>query len=174
MDPSKPATRAALPRYVSVRTTPFGRAALKEIGGLGPELAEDHSTTLMMSAHGWRGVHALNAIAHGRGPQTFGDLVTQEFQWSRSLCTILLKYTPLYFGKLPLRLKLQFGFCQLWYPLFSLLMLVMYLLPLAALLLDSNMVAVNYPDFFLRITFALDHPDRHGLLVEKAAMAATC
>jgi hypothetical protein len=107
----------------------------------------------MMSTHGWRGVHALNAIAHGRGPQTFGALVPQEFQWSRSLCTILLKCTPLYFGKLPLRLKLQFGFCQLWYPLFSLLMLVMYLLPLGALLLDSNMVAVNYPDFFFRITF---------------------
>ena len=126
--------------------------ALKEIGGLGPELAEDHSTTLMMNAHGWRGVHAMNAIAHGAGPQTFADLVTQEFQWSRSLFTILLKYTPLYFGKLPLRLKLQFAFCQLWYPLFSILMLVMYLIPLAALLLDANLVGVNYPDYFLHIS----------------------
>lgn len=126
--------------------------ALKEIGGLGPELAEDHSTTLIMNAHGWRGVHAVNAIAHGAGPQTFGDLATQEFQWSRSLVTILLKYTPLYFGKLPLRLKLQFAFCQLWYPLFSALMLIMYLLPLAALLFDSNLVGVNYPDFFVRIS----------------------
>src|ERR1700687_4305813 len=53
--------------------------ALKEIGGLGPELAEDHSTSLIMNAHGWRGVHALNAIAHGAGPQTFADLATQEF-----------------------------------------------------------------------------------------------
>jgi hypothetical protein len=94
----------------------------------------------------------MNAIAHGAGPQTFADLATQEFQWSRSLFMILLKYTPLYFGKLPLRLKLQFAFCQLWYPLFSVLMLTMYLLPLAALLLDSNMVGVNYPDFFVRIS----------------------
>jgi cellulose synthase/poly-beta-1,6-N-acetylglucosamine synthase-like glycosyltransferase len=133
--------------HYAVRT-----AALKEIGGLGPELAEDHSTTLIMNAHGWRGVHAMNAIAHGAGPQTFADLATQEFQWSRSLFMILLKYTPLYFGKLPLRLKLQFAFCQLWYPLFSVLMLTMYLLPLAALLLDSNMVGVNYPDFFVRIS----------------------
>ena len=38
----------------------------------------------MMNAHGWRGVHALDAIAHGDGPRTFADLVTQEFQWSRS------------------------------------------------------------------------------------------
>ena len=134
--------------HYAVRT-----AALKQIGGLGPELAEDHSTTLMMNAHGWRGVHAMNAIAHGRGPQTFADLVTQEFQWSRSLFTILLKYTPLHFRKLPLRLKLQFAFCQSWYPLFSLLMFIMYLLPIAALLTDSNLVAVNYPDFFARMTF---------------------
>jgi cellulose synthase/poly-beta-1,6-N-acetylglucosamine synthase-like glycosyltransferase len=133
--------------HYAVRTV-----ALKEIGGLGPELAEDHSTTLIMNAHGWRGVHAINAIAHGAGPQTFGDLATQEFQWSRSLFTILLKYTPLYFGKLPLRLKLQFTFCQLWYPLFSVLMLTMYLLPLAALWFDSNLVGVNYPDFFVRIS----------------------
>jgi cellulose synthase/poly-beta-1,6-N-acetylglucosamine synthase-like glycosyltransferase len=126
--------------------------ALKEIGGLGPELAEDHSTTLIMNAHGWRGVHAINAIAHGAGPQTFGDLVTQEFQWSRSLFTIFLKYTPVHFGKLPTRLKLQFAFSQLWYPLFSVLMLFMYLLPIAALLFDSNMVGVTYPDFFLHAT----------------------
>src|SRR5581483_7235588 len=42
--------------------------ALQEIGGLGPELAEDHSTTLLFNAHGWRGSFALNAIAHGDGP----------------------------------------------------------------------------------------------------------
>jgi cellulose synthase/poly-beta-1,6-N-acetylglucosamine synthase-like glycosyltransferase len=132
--------------HYAVRTT-----ALKEIGGLGPELAEDHSTSLIMNAHGWRGVHAVNAIAHGAGPETFADLATQEFQWSRSLVTILLKYTPRYFGKLPLRLKLQFAFCQLWYPLFSLFMLVLYLLPLVALWLDSNQVGVNYPDFIVRI-----------------------
>jgi cellulose synthase/poly-beta-1,6-N-acetylglucosamine synthase-like glycosyltransferase len=133
--------------HYAVRTT-----ALKQIGGLGPELAEDHSTSLIMNANGWRGVHAMNAIAHGAGPQTFADLATQEFQWSRSLVTILLKYTPLYFGRLPLRLKLQFAFCQLWYPLFSVLMLIMYLLPLAALFLDSNLVGVTYPSFFTHIS----------------------
>ncbi len=133
--------------HYAIRTT-----ALKEVGGLGPELAEDHSTTLIMNAHGWRGVHAINAIAHGAGPQTFGDLVTQEFQWSRSLVTILLRYTPSYLRKLPLRLKLQFVFCQLWYPLFSVFMLLMYCLPLAALLLDTNMVGVSYLDFCLHIS----------------------
>ena len=47
--------------------------ALQEIGGLGPELAEDHSTSLIMNAHGWRGAPALNAMAHGAGPQPFAD-----------------------------------------------------------------------------------------------------
>ncbi len=81
-------------RFALVRTMRFARRRLKEIGGLGPELAEDHSTTLMMNAHGWRGVHALDAIAHGDGPRTFADLITQEFQWSRSLMMILLQYSP--------------------------------------------------------------------------------
>jgi cellulose synthase/poly-beta-1,6-N-acetylglucosamine synthase-like glycosyltransferase len=52
--------------HYAVRTT-----ALKEIGGLGPELAEDHSTTFLMNAHGWTGKHSIDAEAHGEGPATF-------------------------------------------------------------------------------------------------------
>jgi cellulose synthase/poly-beta-1,6-N-acetylglucosamine synthase-like glycosyltransferase len=103
--------------------------ALREIGGLGPKLAEDHSTSLMMNAHGWRGVHAFNAIAHGDGASTFPDLITQEFQWSRSLLTILLQHTGTYLSRLPLALKFQFLFCQLWYSLFSLFMLLTFIMP---------------------------------------------
>ena len=121
--------------------------ALHKIGGLGPELAEDHSTTLMMNAHGWRGVHALDAIAHGDGPRTFADLVTQEFQWSRSLVMLLLQYSPVYVPRLPLRLKIQFLFSQLWYPLFSLFMALMFAMPILALFHHQNFVAVTYPEF---------------------------
>ena len=46
----------------------------------------------------------------------FADLATQEFQWSRSLGIILLRYTPRYFDRLPSHLKAQFLFAQLWYP----------------------------------------------------------
>lgn len=130
--------------HYAVRT-----AALKEIGGLGPELAEDHSTTLFMNAYGWRGVHALDAIAHGDGPRTFSDLVTQEFQWSRSLVMILLQYTPALLGRLPLRLKFQFLFSQLLYPMFALIMAMMFAMPVIALLRNENFVAVTYPDFFV-------------------------
>jgi cellulose synthase/poly-beta-1,6-N-acetylglucosamine synthase-like glycosyltransferase len=130
--------------HYAVRT-----AALKEIGGLGPELAEDHSTSLFMNAHGWRGVHALDAIAHGDGPNTFADMVTQEFQWSRSLVMLLLQYTPGLLKGLPFRLKFQFLFCQLWYPLLSLATLTAFLIAPVALIFDINMAGVTYPEFVL-------------------------
>ena len=130
--------------HYAVRTT-----ALKEIGGLGPELAEDHSTTLMMNAHGWRGVHAIDAIANGHGPHTFADLAMQEFQWSRSLVMILLQYSPVYLPMLPWRLRFQFVFSQLWYPLFSLFMAIMYAMPIVALIFDVNFVNVTYPEFLV-------------------------
>ena len=139
--------------HYAVRT-----AALKEIGGLGPELAEDHSTTLLMNAYGWRGVHAMDAIAHGDGPRTFADLATQEFQWSRSLMMILLQYSPTYVPRLSGRLKFQFIFSQLWYPLFSLFMALMFAMPIVALALGVNFVGVAFPDFlahFLPISLVL-------------------
>jgi len=131
--------------HYAVRT-----AALKEIGGLGPELAEDHSTSLLMNAGGWRGVHAIDAIAHGAGPATFADLAIQEFQWSRSLMTIFLQHTPRYLARLPVRLRMQFVFCQLWYPLFAGSMLLKFLVPIIALIGDRNMVGVTYPEFVVR------------------------
>lgn len=130
--------------HYAVRT-----AALKEIGGLGPELAEDHSTTLLMNAGGWRGVHAIDAIAHGDGPNSFADLATQEFQWSRSLVTILLQYMPRTIGKLPPRLKFQFLFAQIWYPLFAFFMTAMFALPVVALVAGVPFANVTYPQFLL-------------------------
>lgn len=125
--------------------------ALKEIGGLGPELAEDHSTTLLMNAHGWHGVHAIDAIAHGDGPETFADLITQEFQWSRSLVMILLKYMPVYLKGLPAHLRFQFLFSQLWYPFFAIFMASSFLLPFMAIFLQVTFVDVTYPDFVLHV-----------------------
>lgn len=126
--------------------------ALKVVGGLGPELAEDHSTTMIMNAGGWRGVHALNAIAVGDGPANISDLCIQEFQWSRSLFTLLLQYTPSYYRNLPPRLKFLFLFCQLLYPLMALFMLIFYALPIAALLFDIRYAEVTYPTFILHAT----------------------
>lgn len=125
--------------------------ALKAVGGLGPELAEDHSTTMILNAGGWKGVHAINAIAIGDGPATVADMVTQEFQWSRSLVTLLLQHTPRYLPKLPPRLRAQFLFCQLLYPLIALTFCTMYLLPVIAVLFDVRYSLVTYPDYFAHL-----------------------
>ncbi|MGO8655522.1 hypothetical protein ACC771_07405, partial [Rhizobium ruizarguesonis] len=50
---------------------------------------------------------------------------------------------------LPWRLRFQFVFSQLWYPLFSAFMAVMFLLPVAALMTGQVFVNVTYPDFLL-------------------------
>jgi cellulose synthase (UDP-forming) len=133
--------------HYAVRTV-----ALKEAGGLGPELAEDHSTTLLMAAAGWKGAHSIDAEAHGEGPTNFADAITQEFQWARSLVMIFLQTTPRYFRKLStLRLKFQFLFGQLWYFLFSLAMLSMFSLPLLALLQARPFANVSYFSFLLHM-----------------------
>jgi cellulose synthase (UDP-forming) len=128
--------------------------ALQKIGGIGPELAEDHSTSLMMNAHGWQGVFQPSAIAHGEGPASFVDAMTQEFQWSRSLTKLLLETTPHYWRGLRPHLRGQFLFAQLWYALFSTAVLVGFSLPLLALALDHPWLAMNYP-VFLAATLGL-------------------
>lgn len=121
--------------------------ALRGVGGLGPELAEDHSTTMILNAGGWRGVHAIDAIAIGDGPSTVADMVTQEFQWSRSLVTLLLQYTPHYLQNLTPRLRVQFLFCQLLYPILALTYLAMYLIPIVAVIFDIRYAHVTYPEY---------------------------
>ena len=128
--------------HYAVRT-----AALKQIGGLGPELAEDHSTSLMMNAGGWRGVHAIDAIAVGDGPATVADMVIQEFQWSRSLATLLLQFTSGHLRKLPPRLRVQFLFCQMFYPLLAISLAATYLLPIIAVVFDMRYAEVTYPAY---------------------------
>ena len=122
-------------------------SALKEIGGLGPELAEDHSTTLLMNAKGWNGVFQPDAIAHGDGPATFLDCMMQEYQWSRSLSMILLQLTPQFFGKLSARKRFQFIFTQIWYLLFSSAAVIGFLIPVLCLVLNVPMLRMGYLPF---------------------------
>jgi len=121
--------------------------AVKDIGGLGPELAEDHTTTLMMNSSGWQGRFALDAEAHGDGPSSFADFLVQEYQWARSLVMVLLTVTPRYVRTLPPHLKFQFLFSQCWYPLFTLTMLTGVLMPITALAFDHPWMNVDYFQF---------------------------
>ncbi|WP_322773823.1 glycosyltransferase family 2 protein [Synechococcus sp. CBW1107] len=118
--------------------------ALKDIGGLGPELAEDHSTTLMMNSKGWNGVFQPNAIAHGDGPASFMDCMIQEYQWSRSLFMILLQWSPKLMRGLTLRKKFQFLFSQVWYSLFSSVAIIGFLIPILCLAIDRPLLRMSY------------------------------
>lgn len=125
--------------------------ALRSIGGLGPELAEDHSTTLMMNAGEWKGAFAIDAIAHGDGAVGIEDSMIQEFQWSRSLMNLLLLFSPRLIKTLPRQLKIQFIFSELWYPLFALIMFCSYILPLVALFNNTPWVNVSYVEFLIHM-----------------------
>ena len=136
--------------HYAVRT-----AALKEIGGIGPELAEDFTTTLMMSAHGWQGVFAIDAEAHGEGPECAEDFFRQEFQWSRSMVNVLLGVSAGSWRGVGMRARLRLGFCELWYPLYAIAMLMAVVMPLAAVLTRTPLVQVPLGEFYLHVAPAI-------------------
>jgi cellulose synthase (UDP-forming) len=130
--------------HYAVRTT-----ALHQIGGLGPELAEDFTTSLMMSSFGWQGVFAIGAHAHGDGPATVADCITQEFQWSRSMMNVLLGVNARYWNSLSRAAKVRLGFCQIWYPLFALLMAASIAVPVLAIATRAPAMRVGLGSFYV-------------------------
>jgi len=132
--------------HYAVRTS-----ALKAIGGIGPELAEDYSTSLLMQSGGWDGVFAIDAEAHGDGPESFGEMMTQELQWSRSLAIVGARYARGRWRSIPLRARARLAFSLAFYPLFATQMLVGSFFPLLALLLARPWVSVPLSDFWVHI-----------------------
>lgn len=134
--------------HYAVRT-----AALRDIGGLGPELAEDFSTTMLLNSAGWHGAFAIDAEAHGDGPLTFADMVTQEYQWSRSLTTMLFGLIWHHGGRIPLLRRLRFAYALGYYPLLALTVLAGLSLPPIAVLTGLPWMNVNYFDFLVHFWF---------------------
>jgi cellulose synthase (UDP-forming) len=131
--------------HYAVRT-----AALNSIGGVGPELAEDFSTSFLLNSAGWHGAFALGAEAHGEGPHTFAAKTIQEFQWSRSLVVLLIETLPRHLHRFPWRLRLRFLFALSYYPLLALTTSAGLCLPAIAAVSGVPWVNVNYWDFLLR------------------------
>ncbi|MDH6463975.1 cellulose synthase (UDP-forming) [Micromonospora sp. A200] len=125
--------------------------ALRDIGGLGPELAEDFSTTFLLTSAGWHGTFAIDAEAHGDGPLTVADMLTQEFQWSRSLTTLLYDLVPDHLRRLRVALRLQFAFQLSYYPLLAVVMVVGLALPPIAAVTGLPWVNVNYFEYLVRL-----------------------
>jgi hypothetical protein len=128
--------------HYAVRTT-----ALRDIGGIGPELAEDFSTTLLLNSAGWHGAFAIDAEAHGEGPITFADMVTQEYQWSRSLTVMLFDLMRYHIGRMPFLRRLRFAYALSYYPLLALTICAGLSLPPIAVLTGLPWMNVNYFDF---------------------------
>lgn len=128
--------------HYAVRTV-----ALRDIGGLGPELAEDFSTTFLLNSAGWQGAFAIDAEAHGEGPITFGAMITQEFQWSRSLAVMLLGMLPRHLSRMPLKLRVRFAAALMFYPLLAAATVMGILLPPIAALTGTPWINVNYFEF---------------------------
>jgi cellulose synthase (UDP-forming) len=119
--------------HYAVRT-----AAVRDVGGLGPELAEDYSTTLWLQSGGWDGVFVLDAEAHGAGPASVDEMMTQEIQWSRSLGTILTKWLPTRGSTMPWRARLRMEFSLAFYLLMGGMLTVASVLPVLAVVLRHS------------------------------------
>ncbi|HEX3981671.1 MAG TPA: glycosyltransferase family 2 protein [Acidimicrobiales bacterium] len=131
--------------HYAVRT-----AALSEIGGIGPELAEDFTTSFLLTAAGWEGAFAIDAEAHGEGPPTFRALLTQEFQWSQSISLVGLR---LYFQnvmRLPWKLRIRFGMVLLFYPMLVITTVTGLFLAPIAVVTGVPWMHVNWLAFFGR------------------------
>ncbi|MCD2196196.1 glycosyltransferase [Actinomycetospora endophytica] len=130
--------------HYAVRT-----AALRDIGGVGPELAEDFSTSFLLSSAGWQGAFAIDAEARGEGPQTFPAMLVQEFQWSRSLTTVLFGLVPRHLGRMPWRLRFRFMFALLFYVSLTVTTVGGLSLPPIAAVTGLPWINVNYVAFLL-------------------------
>ena len=129
--------------------------ALLAIGGLGPELAEDLSTSMLMLSHGWEGAFADQAICRGLGPETFQDCMTQEYQWSKSITKLWIHHSPAWLSKLSLRQKIRFVYSHLYYPLRGILSICALALSGYALLAGKPWATLSYPLFLVLSCLAL-------------------
>lgn len=132
--------------HYAVRT-----AALRDVGGLGPDLAEDYSTTLWLQSAGWAGAFAIDAEAHGDGPETFDDMITQELQWSRSLGTILTKWAPSKFRTVPWKARTRMTFALLFYLVQGLVCLAAVTLPALGVLTGVAWGNTSFLQFYVHM-----------------------
>ena len=131
----------------------YKMSAIQEIGGFQPTRAEDHLDTLYLAAKGYTGVFLPEIIATGDGPETFETYLAQQFAWAYSLMQVLMFHTPKMIWKLKPQLALQMLFCETWYPLWSMSMIVLFLSPIVALLSNQHIAIVSFWEFMIRSAF---------------------
>jgi cellulose synthase (UDP-forming) len=129
--------------------TAYRTSAVREIGGFQPTRAEDHLDTVVLAAHGYRGVFVPDVIAVGAGPTDFATYLRQQFAWAYSMIQIFLWHTPRLLRNYGIREAGQFLMCQSWYLFWSLSLLTLWATPTMALLTGKQIVSVRLPLFLV-------------------------
>ncbi|GAB3699520.1 glycosyltransferase family 2 protein [Corynebacterium nasicanis] len=145
-------TPTCIGSHYAVRTSALARA-----GGLGPELAEDFSTSYVIRLTGADGVFAIDARAHGQGPPTFAAMVTQEFQWTRSLVVLFLGLVSRTLPVFHPRLRFRFSYALLFSSLVGVMAAAGFLIAPLAVVLDQQWMRMNFL-MFLLLTFLVTLP----------------
>lgn len=127
----------------------YDMAAVCEIGGFQPTRAEDHLDTVFLAAKGYEGIFLPEVIATGDGPETFETYLAQQFAWAYSMIQVFFQYTPKRIRYYTPRQTVQFLFVQSWYILWSISMLLLFILPVLSLFTNTSISHVNYWDFLL-------------------------
>ena len=123
--------------------TSYRTSAVLEIGGFQPTRAEDHLDTVVLAAHGYRGVFVPDTIATGDGPEDFRTYLRQQFAWAHSMITVLFSWTPRLLRRYTPAQGFQFLFSQTWYLLWSASMLTLWAAPLVALVSGRRIAATS-------------------------------
>lgn len=123
--------------------TAYRTSAIREIGGFQPTRAEDHLDTVVLAAHGFRGVFVPQIIAVGAGPTDFATYVRQQFAWAYSMIQIFFMHTPRLLRNYGFREAGQFLMCQSWYLLWSLSLATLWATPTVALLAGRPIAGVR-------------------------------
>ncbi len=129
--------------------TSYRMSAIREIGGYQPTRAEDHLDTVVLAAHGYRGVYVPEIIATGDGPETFETYLGQQFAWAYSMAQIFLHHTPKLLRRYEAKQAFQFLMAQSWYTLWSVSCAVLWALPIVSLLTGLPVVSVRPSDFLI-------------------------
>jgi cellulose synthase (UDP-forming) len=129
--------------------TSYRMQAIREIGGYQPTRAEDHLDTVVLAAHGYRGVYVPRVIAVGDGPTTFSTYLGQQFAWAYSMAQILFEHTPHLLKNYSRAQAFQFLMAQSWYTLWSLACLTLWALPLVSLVSGVAIADVRISDFLI-------------------------
>ncbi len=74
--------------------TTFRRAALENVGGYRPGLAEDLHTSLSLHAAGWRSIYVPTAHADGLVPSDVVSFTKQQLKWARGVFEMLIWAWP--------------------------------------------------------------------------------